>query len=205
MTNTFQRIVDGMVQPVDDCVDIVRRRYVGWREQDMIAAAAVHRPARRVAGKPAFERCGLDPLIELERGIEWRARSTIGNQFDGLEEAAPTDVADVPVIAEALGQPPLKMIAKVLYPVEQLLFANNLLHLKRRGTSHRMGEVGMSVLESTRTPPDGVYDPRARQHGADRLIAATESFCDGLDVGRYALLFPCVKRARAAHAAHQLA
>src|SRR5665811_2115539 len=93
-----------MVQPVDDYVDIVRRRDVGWREQDMIAAAAVHRSARRVAGKPAFERRGLDPLIELERGIERRARCAIGNQFDGLEEAAPTDVADVPVIAEALGQ-----------------------------------------------------------------------------------------------------
>src|SRR5260370_10923123 len=168
----------------------------------MIAAAALHGSARRVAGKPAFERRGLDPLIELERGIARRARCAIGNQFDGLEEAAPTDVADVPVMAEALGQPPLKMIAKVLYPVEQLLFADNLLHLKRRGTSHRMREVGMSVLESTRTPPEGVDDPRARQHGADRLIAATESFCYVLDAGRNALLFPCVKRAGAAHAAH---
>src|SRR5260370_6851534 len=113
----------------------------------MIAAAALHGSARRVAGKPAFERRGLDPLIELERGIERRARCAIGNQFDGLEEAAPTDVADVPVIAEALGQPPLKMIAKVLYPFEQLLFAVNLLPLKPRGTSHRIPRVRISLLQ----------------------------------------------------------
>src|SRR5260370_1899657 len=119
----------------------------------MIAAATVHGSARRVAGKPAFERRGLDPLIELERGIERRARCAIGNQFDGLEEAAPTDVADVPGIAEALGPPPLKMIAKVLYPFEQLLFADNLLHLKRPRTSHRIPEGGMSVLANTPTPP----------------------------------------------------
>ena len=116
VTDTFQRAVDGVAQPVDDHVDIVRCRDIGRREQDMIAAAAVHGSAGRVAAKPAFERGGLDPLVELERGIERRARGAIGNQFDRLEQAAAPDVADMPVIAETLGQPPLEMARRAPSP-----------------------------------------------------------------------------------------
>src|SRR5450756_1185200 len=118
----------------------------------MIAAAAVDRSARRVAGQSVFERRGLDPLVQLERGIERRARGTVGDQLDGPEQAAPADVADMPVIAEALGQPPLEMIAEVLDPVEQLLFADDLLHLECGGAGQRMRKVGMAVLESTGNP-----------------------------------------------------
>ena len=75
----------------------------------MVASLTVYGSAGRITGQAAFERGGLDPLVELERRIEWRACAAIGNQFDGLEQAAPADIADVPVIAEALGQPPLEV------------------------------------------------------------------------------------------------
>ena len=58
--------------------------------------------------------------MELERGIERGARGAIGHQFDGLEQAAPANVADMPVIAEAFGQPPFEMRAAILDPVEQI-------------------------------------------------------------------------------------
>ena len=78
----------------------------------MVAAAAIHGAAGRIAGKPAFERGGLDLLVELEGGIERLAGCAIRHQLDGLEQAAPADIADMAVIAEALGQPPLEMIGQ---------------------------------------------------------------------------------------------
>src|SRR4029078_4449991 len=100
MTNTFQRAVDGMAEPVDDHIDIFRRRDIGRREQDVIPPPAVPRYRTRVATKPAFEGCGLDPQIELERGIERRARGAVGDPFHRPEQAAPTGGAHTPGIAE---------------------------------------------------------------------------------------------------------
>ena len=74
----------------------------------MIAAAAIHASARGIAAKAAFECDRLDALVKLQRRIERRSGGAIGHQFDGLEQAAAPDVADMAVIAEALGQPPLE-------------------------------------------------------------------------------------------------
>src|SRR3979409_1810168 len=116
----------------------------------MVAAAAIHRPAGRITGEAACERGGLDPLVELEAGIERVAAGAICDELDGLEQAAPADIADVPVIAETLDQPPLEVIAEIPDPFEQFLFTNNPLHLKRRRAGERVREIGMSVLESSR-------------------------------------------------------
>ena len=70
----------------------------------MVAAAAIHGPAGRVTGEAAFERGGLDPIVELEAGIERFAAGAIGDQLDGLEQAPASDIADMPVITEALDQ-----------------------------------------------------------------------------------------------------
>ena len=67
-----------------------------------------------------------------------------------------------------------------------------------------MRQIGVAVLERARALPDGVDDVPAREHGADRLIAAAQSLGDGLDIGRDAFLLPRVQRAGAAHAAHHL-
>ena len=67
-----------------------------------------------------------------------------------------------------------------------------------------MRQIGVAVLERARALPDGVDDLAAREHRADRLIAAAQSLGDRLDVGRDALLLPGVQRAGAAHAAHHL-
>ena len=62
----------------------------------------------------------------------------------------------------------------------------------------------MAVLERARACADGVDDLAAREHRADRLVAAAEPLCDRLDVRRDAFLLPGVRRAGAAHAAHDL-
>src|SRR5258707_15747156 len=96
------------------------------------------------------------------------------------------------------------MTAEIPDPFEQSLFSNNSLHLKRRGAGERVREIGVSVLESSRAPPDRIDDISACEHRADRLIAAAESLGDRLDIRSNILLFPGVKGARPAHAAHYL-
>ena len=86
------------------------------RQHDVIADAAVHGAAHRIAGEPARERLGLDLGIELERGIERRPRRAVGDQFDRPKQAAPPDIADMAVIAEALGKPPLEQRAALPSP-----------------------------------------------------------------------------------------
>src|SRR6476659_181717 len=170
----------------------------------MVATASIHGPAGRVTGEAAFESGGLDPLVELEAGIEGLAACAIGDQLDGLEQAAPPDIADVPVIAEALGQPSLEVSAEIPDSFEQFLLADNPLHLERRCAGEGVRHIGMSVLESSRALPDRVDDISTCEHRADRLVAAAESLGDGLDIRGNTLLFPRVKGARAAHAAHYL-
>jgi len=68
----------------------------------MVAAAAIHGPAGRVTGEAAFERGGLDPLVELELGSKGSRLGAIGYQLDSLEQATPPDIADMPVITKAL-------------------------------------------------------------------------------------------------------
>src|SRR5258707_13539685 len=95
----------------------------------MVAAAAIRGPARRVAGEAAFECGGLDPLVELEAGIERLAAGAIGDQLDGLEQAAPADIADGPGITEAPSQPSPEMTAEFPDPFNQFSFPSNPLNL----------------------------------------------------------------------------
>src|SRR5439155_26042163 len=123
MTNALQGFVDGMAKPVDDHVNVSGRRNIGWRQQDVVADAPVNRSARRVAGKSAFERSRLDPVVKLEAGIDRLSRGAIGDEFDRREQAAAADVADMPVIAQGLGQSMLELRGELLQPVERPLLA----------------------------------------------------------------------------------
>src|SRR4029077_19240737 len=102
-------------------------------------------------------------------------RRTILHQFDRLEQTAPSDVADVTVIAEPLGEPPLQVPAEFLDLVEHLLFADHALHFQSRRAGHRVSKIGMSVLKGAGAWPDGHDDFSAREHRADRLVAAAQS------------------------------
>jgi len=76
--------------------------------------------------------------------------AAIGHQLDRPEQAAAPDIADVAVVAEALGQAMLEVAAKLLDAVEQLFLGDDPLHLERGGAGEGMGEIGVSVLERAR-------------------------------------------------------
>ncbi len=111
---------------------------------------------------------------------------------------------DMAMIAEALDQPLLELVPARLHLVEQVVVADDPLHLERGGAGERMREIGVPVLERSGAGADGLDDLAAREHGADRLVAAAESLGDRLDIGCDALLLPRMQRAGAAHAAHDL-
>src|SRR5258708_25461084 len=96
MTNSFQCAVYCGAESVDDHIDVVWCRDVGRCEQDMVAAAAIHGPAGRVTGDAAFECGGLDPLVELEAGIERLPAGGVGDHLEGPEHDAPPDIPPRP-------------------------------------------------------------------------------------------------------------
>ena len=121
MTNVFQCAVDCDTEPFHDHVDVAGRRDIGRGEQHMVAALAVGSAAGRIAAEPASERRGLDPLMQLQLGIERLPCAAVSDQLDPPEQAAAPDVADMAVIAETLDQPLLELAAALLDLVEQPL------------------------------------------------------------------------------------
>src|SRR5581483_2560894 len=128
-----------------------------------------------IAAEPKLERSCLDPRIEFSCRIERRTRRPVGDELDCPEQTASPDVADMAVIAEAFGEPPLQPRAARLHPVEQIFLGYDLLHFQRGGAGHGMTEIGVAMLERSGIVPDGIDDACARQHRTDRLVTAAKT------------------------------
>ena len=84
--------------------------------------------------------------MELQRRIERRALAAIGDQLDRPEQAAPADITDMPVIAEALGQATLELTAASFTLSSRSLVAH---HVAAPPAPRRMpsdAQIGMAVL-----------------------------------------------------------
>ncbi len=88
--------------------------------------------------------------------------------------------------------------------VQQVVVADDALHLQRGGAGDGMRLVGVAVHEAAGAGVDRIDDLAADQHAADRLIAAAKALRHHLQIGRDAFLLPGMHRAGAAHAAHHL-
>ena len=74
----------------------------------------------------------------------------IGDQLDGLEQAAAAHIADEGMIAEPLLQPPREIRALHAHVRQQIVAADHPLHGERRRAGERMAHVGVAVLEDAR-------------------------------------------------------
>ena len=90
------------------------------------------------------------------------------------------------------------------HPAEQLLLHQDLLDREARSAGHRVGHVGIAVLEEARPVADRLADRGRRQHRADRLVTGAEPLGDRDEVGIDAILLAGEQAAGAAHAAHDL-
>src|SRR6478609_9491841 len=105
----------------------------------------------------------------------------------------------VAMIAEALGEPLLELLAALLHLLKQIVLPDHVLHRECGRAGEGVREISVAVLKRTGAGADGVDDPAAREHCTDRLIAAAEPLCDRLDIRRDAFLLPGVRGAGAAH------
>src|SRR5215471_14508830 len=106
--NAVERILDGGAEPVDDQIDIACGCDIRWCEKDMIAAATVDGPSRRVTCQAKVKSRLLDPMMQPKVGIERSFAGSVFDQLNRLEKAAASYVAHVPVVAKPFGQLPFQ-------------------------------------------------------------------------------------------------
>ena len=123
----------------------------GRRQQHVVAAHAVDRPAHRIDHQPARHRFALDARMQLQFRVERLLAAAIGDELEALEQAASAHVADEGMIAEPLAsagardaRPARARCAK------QIVAAYHPLHRQRRGAGERMTHIGVAVLEGAR-------------------------------------------------------
>jgi hypothetical protein len=147
MSNAFERCLDGCAEPIDDQIDFACGGDIWWCEKHMISAVTVDGPARRITCQPKVKRSLLDPLMQLKVGIKRSFASTVFNQLNRLEKAAASYVPHVPMVAKTLGQSPFQNLTQRSDLFEQPLLLDDPLHFERRCTCHRVGKIGVTVLE----------------------------------------------------------
>ena len=124
------------------------RRDVGRRDDDVVALLAVDRAAHRIAGQAARDGLRLDALVQLQRRIEDRLGGAVGDELQRPEQAAAANVADMAVVAEAFLQGGLQRCAHRADVVQQVVLADDSLHLQRGGAGDRMRLIGLAVQEA---------------------------------------------------------
>ena len=170
----------------------------------MIALATIDGSSHGIAAEPACHSLLLYPGMELERGIERSLGGAIKNQFESPEQPAASNIANVRMMFETLGQSRGKFSSARPHRVQQALVANGLLHCERGGTSSGVPDISVPVLESAGASLDGLTDCPTRQHGPNRLISAAQPLGDDHNVRSDVLLGTRVQRSRASHATHDL-
>src|SRR4029450_6172760 len=121
----------------------------GRREQDVIAGAPVERPAHRVRHQPARHAFALDAEVELQRRIERGFGHPITDELDAEKKSAAANVADVRMVAEALGEARRQRGTARADLGEESVALDDLLHGERCRASDRMAEIRVSVLEES--------------------------------------------------------
>ena len=89
---------------VDQLTDLRIRDDERRRKQHMVAVHAIDRAAHRIADQPGFERRLFDLSVDPQLWIECSLGLAIRDQFDATKQSAPTDVADVRMLSEALDE-----------------------------------------------------------------------------------------------------
>lgn len=86
------------------------------------------------------------------------------------------------VLSEPVFKRLLQMPAQAAHPRGQVLLKQFRHNGEPGGDSDRVAEIGVPVLEKTRTAGDGVIDAGRAEHRPDRLVARAETLGDTQDV-----------------------
>ena len=142
-----ERGIERPAKAIYDSVDLAALDDEGRSQKDVVALNAVDRAAHRVDHQAQRHRLALDAGMEFGRGIERPFAGAVADQFERPEEAAPANVADKRVLAEAFLETALKPGAHLGHVGEQPIPPDDVLHRERRRRGHRMAHIGVAVLE----------------------------------------------------------
>jgi hypothetical protein len=84
--------------------------------------------------------------VHDEIRIEWRLGGAVGNKLEPDEQSPSPYVADIGMIAEAIGQQSLQSLTRQPDALEKAFVLDDTLDGKRRGAAHRMRVVSLTVL-----------------------------------------------------------
>src|SRR6266536_1366047 len=202
--STRCRGVDRFAEPLYDSVQQWRVHDEGRRQQHMIAAHAVDRPAHRIDHQAARHRLALDSRVQLQPGIKRLLGAAIGDQLEALEQTASAHIAHVGMISEPLVEAAREVCALHPHVRQQLVAAYHPLHGQSRGARNRMTHVSVAVLEGARTSGNGLENFVLQQKRADRRIAPAETLGDRHQIRSDPFVLASMQLPRAAHAAHHL-
>src|SRR5690606_2624273 len=104
--------------------DILLSNDERWCEEHMITGNAIDCTAHRVDHQTSRHRLSLDCCIDLAAGIERSLARTVLHQFNGLEQPASPDVANMMMIAEPGFQPLFEQRPHRLHVAEQVFAAD---------------------------------------------------------------------------------
>ena len=100
-----RRGIDRLAQTLHNRVHQGRIDDKGRRQQHMITAFAIDRPAHRIDHKATRHCFAFHACMKLEFCVEGLLAGSIGDEFEGLEQTASTYIADKGMIAESFVKP----------------------------------------------------------------------------------------------------
>src|ERR1700759_2836081 len=101
------------------------------------------------------------------------------------------------MLAELFLETRCQLFAEQANRLKEAFLADRALHGERGGASRRVPEVRVPVLKKTGARAYGGLYFSACQHGSDRLVAASQTLGDRLEIRSDVVLFARVKRAGA--------
>src|SRR5262245_30934379 len=84
-THGGQHLPDRFCRLVNDLIKLVRRRIIGWGQNNAVAGEAVNVSAHRVANESIFKGLLANAHVKLQFGRKWRFGLAVFDQFDCLE------------------------------------------------------------------------------------------------------------------------
>ena len=149
----------------------------GRSEEDVVAAGAVDAALRGIGEDAVFPGSGADFFGDLLSGIERSARGFVADEFDTEKQAEAADFADVRMSSER-GESGAKMSGSGFNGGEEIAGFEVVEDGVAGGGRDGMSLVGEAVFECAGASRESVGDFGRGEDGAERGVAAGDSFSD---------------------------
>lgn len=167
----------------------------------MVAAKAVDAALRGIGEDAVVHGRGADFFGDGQRGIEWRAGGFVADEFDAEKQTEAADFADVRMRGE-WGERGAKMLGRGRNAREEMVRFDVVEYGVTRSGRDGMSLIREAVFECAGALREGFDDSRRNQDGAERRVAAGDSFADKDQIRLDAPMLNGERFAGAAEAGH---